>query len=474
MLSNLEDGAVGYLLAEPSFVSEQNVLAEFYLKPAEQHSFCRHLASPCFLTVLLGFILMALTCSHARIRQASPGVEPRQLANGGNEADESLPPFSPEIEILCWAAENWSPTVPLRGEPRSSPEMVEAFFEVLRVPESSQPGALSERAGQGDNDEAGTSSEPLRLASVHQPLPSSSPPLPRLSPQLLEELFTAIEQPCESSFDQPSLQPGDRKHSSSLQPQIGPAIPSEPFVSGRSPVAPYPSQTHECHVPVGLLPVSSDEPSTSTASPPPAAVQQSLSQDRWVHPYVRLPTVQPGVTPRPWRRHVVTSYLMHERSSRPLLLEMRKLLLQPDLGANGVEKLMTNAELLANFAIKRLKKRCISRKPCEMVRDRGLRFMIMNTLHSAAQVVSPRRPPWWGDVADATLTDLSSPSSSRPDAFNMMLARDLTTALEKYKAGGAPLPEDVISIKRRLFLSKPYLPSAWNPWREDDAQGSRR
>lgn len=484
MRFSFRSGAVDSLPAEPPSLNEHSLSAELHLELAERqpikcvncHSFLLRMAQLAFLTAVLGLIVVAFACRQQRIRRASPGAERRRLASGGDDADESWPPLSPEVEILCWAAEGWMPADPLHGEPRSSPQMVEAFLEEITAPpESSQPAAASESLGESDDDEVSPRSKRPRQTPVHRPVLSSSPPLLPLSPRTTRAFFTGLEQPSEELPEQPSLQPPDhRQDPSPLQPPIGSLTPSEAFTSGQSPVAAYPPQTHEGQVPAGLLPVSGDEPSTSTATPAPRAVQQPLPQGSLVHPYVRLPTVQPGVTPRPWRRHVVTSFLMHERSCRRLLLEIRKLLLRPVLDANGLDELMTNAELLGNFAMRGLKKECLSTKPSEMVRDRGQRFLIMNALHSAAQVVSRQLPPWWGDVVNATLTKLDLPGSAASDAFNVLLARDLTAALRMYKAGSAPAPENIIDIKRRLFSSKHYSPSAWDPWREDDPQGPRR
>lgn len=58
---------------------------------------------------------------------------------------------------------------------------------------------------------------------------------------------------------------------------------------------------------------------------------------------------------------------------------------------------------------------------------------------------------WWRAVAEATLQDCNASDLVEKFSYDALLTQELASALELYKDGGAPTPEKLVKLKRRLL-----------------------
>lgn len=450
-------------------------------KSASYYPFLQRLFALALLTALVGLSVMASTCSRLRTK---PNALGRRLADGGDEEDPARA-ISPELELLCWAAEGWAPADAPPGHPRSSPQMVEAVLEGIEAP-------LEGFSEDSEDEGAGPSGmqPPLphgQQQAVPSSAPSSGPPVaPGPYPGAAQGLSEDTGQPGGSGSGQPPIHsvedsdedvPGPAPKRPKL-PQVHQPPPPAASPSPHSavspglqagPVAPHPSQAQAPGAAQGLLPDSGAGPSRATVDP---LVAQPPQGPPLQHPYVRLPVVLPGVTPRPWCASCALPAPPAGSTANSLLLRMRELLLLPTLDNNALEDLMQATELLARHTISRLCRVPKNVVPADLVRERGTKFLVFDALHSAAQVAGLGVPPWWQRATEVALKDLSVPEEPRGGRSNLRwLAKQLNAALQKYKDGGFPSPEEVMQLKRLLFCGDEspgyFLRPEWQPWKDD-------
>lgn len=408
--------------------------------------------------ILAGFLVLFLitsACGRYRLRSLKPKTPGRRLASEGDDDDDLRMPSSPALEVLCGQIGSWDPSSSVSDDGRTSPQLVEEYFRKVEssgesaftTPVHGFPPATPGRSDEGSDGE--------------QPGPSWAPPKRRRRGEggAAEGL---------GSEEEPSPSKGPCKQVRSHQTQKF-ALPSfaEAFLRRGALTA----SSVQAQGPAA--PVSTDVHSTPTATFPPSEAQPS--QVASSHPFVHLPTVQPDVRPRPWLDFCVTGPLQLETPRAIIMKEIHDLLRKPVLDEDDVRELMLFTERLANFALHRLSKACARRKACEMVCERGLRFMALNALHSALQVIPGTPPPWWPIIVDALVKNCETPAPKMVSGVfrptQNKLARMLGDALMKYKSGGYPSCEEVMEIKWLLFCS-PTAPAMfkrpeWNPWRED-------
>lgn len=409
--------------------------------------------------VSLGFLTMTATlCSRYRVKDSAPEALGRRLASGQADVDDDDSPSLSELEALCGVIGFWAPDDSFSAVFRRSSQTVESVSEELEGEEGREPTTSASAAGQ--------------------------PPTPfpgRWSPYIVEAFFKEIEIGEGLAAEQGAVaeaQSGpafflteSEKDSDEDQPEPSSQLPKRMHLAQAPPPPGQPSA--QASAPAGLLPVNGDSAAPSTSTAPQAAPLALLP-----HPFIRLPSMEPGVTPRPWVQSFLTHKIPLSRSRHKWLLEIRELLLCPSLDAAGLSQLMKAAEELGNFAVFRLCPSTSPEKASDLIRDYGLRLILLHSLHSVARVVDPEKmPPWWMEVVNAMLgkydfeTLLPLPQSRH--APNVLVAQRLAFALLRYKSGSFPEDQEILELKRLLLCSRntpPFFKDAcWDPWRQDDS-----
>lgn len=404
------------------------------------------------LAICIALVGMAFICNQ-HLNNLKAEVPRRRLAAKDEDPFESPP--SPALDQLCSSLGPWFPAETSPGGLRKSPDMVEKFFKAIEAE------TISEAAPSGPSETS--TMEALAGTAVRAPVaeplvPSSSGgddkepnPSPKFSE--LESLLWTPRHPPPPSASVTAL---------SALPRF-----ARVYNKGR------PQFTDPKPVFARLLPVSGNAPSTSTATLPPFVAQAPPGAP--LHPFGRVPPLQPGVKPRPWVPSLSQLLFAAAPSSHPLLCRIRTLLLESSLDLNAADELIHVAEQLASYATRRLGTVTDVDSPADALRNYGLRFIILSSLQSATQAIRPTPPPWWQEVVDAMLKDyefdVPAPwfSASGP---NVPLARDLAEALLKYQKGGFPTLAEIVDLKRRLLCSPKavhyFRRQEWEPWREDD------
>lgn len=290
----------------------------------------------------------------------------------------------------------------------------------------------------------------------------SSPGNSRRSPYMVEEFFAEMETD-EGRGAAPPVPEG----AAAAEALTGAAMRGPAAESFGGPDGEAPGLSRKYPTLQGLLGTSQH------ALPPPASVQ--VPRPRPLHPFIHVPALQQGVKPRPWAPSISPFSAFTPASSQQMLLRIRELLLLQSLDADDAETLVTVAEQLAAYALRRLRAVTPPTQAVDAVIKYGRRFVFLNSIHSAAQAIGPPFPPWWQQVVDVTLKDCHcDPAAALAyrSVYLRHLARDLAAALLKYKIGGSPTPAEVLDLKRRLFCNPETPPFFWRPewdaWRIDD------
>lgn len=460
----------------PSPVNQDNILVESRLKEAKvipstgdfnRHRMRRRVAALPLFAIFLGSVLLLSICGRSFWKLAWPGPLSRRLA--GLEDDDELD-YSSDIERLCAAAQDWIPERGFFEEQRASPALVGTYLENLEQPSE-------EQRASPDVVEA-------YLKSLEQP-PEEQPELPwqiQAAIQTLETVqlpfkrkevtkrFTPEEPADESDNDEPGpstkfMRTAAGRHS----PPPSTTAPSSASLES-SPISASSQLGAEV---TGIFPVSGDAPSTSTATPPPSSAQ-ALAGGGDVHPYIRRPIRRSKVPPREWMpRHVMGGAPLGNYMDSMAIL--RALLLQRELNDDEAIDLMKHTEVLANHAYQRLSVPWLAPAQLSKLTTRlAFKFLVFDQMYNAWQVVSDSPPPWWQAVADAALRDCDAPVSlpvPKRYTFYHPLALKLSAALDKYKNGSSPTPEEIMEIKLVLFRRRQRPPlfrrQEWEPWTQD-------
>ncbi|KAL8435081.1 hypothetical protein ACSSS7_002671 [Eimeria intestinalis] len=227
-------------------------------------------------------------------------------------------------------------------------------------------------------------------------------------------------------------------------------------------------------------PVSQKEASTSSGATWSGAASMTGSNPSRKHPFVRLPTLKPGVQPPQFVPLLVEMTAGSLRSHCSSLREIRRLFLKEELNLEEARQLVSHAEDVARHAYAYMTNDLIHVSPAKAAEALSRRFMVWWTLLSASQVLGAdwQNQSWWKELALKVPTRFFARHDWVPRGldFNYRLIEDLSEALEKLKSG-RPLPDElVIDLKRRIFCS-PHSPShlkipSWDPWRDDDRTSS--
>ncbi|CDJ37906.1 hypothetical protein, conserved [Eimeria tenella] len=197
-----------------------------------------------------------------------------------------------------------------------------------------------------------------------------------------------------------------------------------------------------------------------------------------MHPFVRLPSVEAGVSPRKLRP---SRLFLHQRtnvSAYAYFSTLRELFLRRSLDKGSADAIMDAIEDLADVAWTQTSCRARQIRPALAVSALGRDFLALDFIVCAIQLFRDemRLHMWWEKFASAFRTNYSFKGSGlrRPRLrnFNTQLANRLLRVIDIYKQGNRPPLPEVIEIKRLLFCSplapKPFTDSPYNPWRNDD------
>lgn len=371
-----------------------------------------------FLALLLGWLLLISICNRFRAKAANPGSLGRRLA-GGEEDEDSL--SDPELELLCAAALEWTPTEPPPGEQRTSPAMVSAYFQLLD--ETSAELEVSE-------------------AAVRQPTQTRG-----------RDDDDSVEEQSSPSSKLRRTELGPRPVAPPSAPSAAPPTPSTSFAS--SPGAamlqswqPQPSTTL-----AELLSVSGAGRPTSTTKPAPLAAQAPSGAPQR---QAQGPAILAGVSSMAWQPNVVLGPQIQGHSTY-LMGDLHRLLVTPALDVEGINKLMHLTERLANYIWHAFSAGESNPPPKRFVISAGLRFLAFTLLYAAVEKVGRDLPGWWLPMANEVLEGFTDFAPRLPGMAlnpNRELAHSLAAALAFYKTGNAPPSEEVLRLKRLLLTAQ--------------------
>ncbi|KAL8426961.1 hypothetical protein Efla_004514 [Eimeria flavescens] len=414
----------------------------------------RTIFSKLAVAVALYFIaagMLVYICTGSRSTVLKPGLQHRALAARGGEGEDSEDQALDSIlsECLAMAEESGTVLAPFAPPAEDAEEAarrkasLEQYLRTdspgIEAPQPSQqptshfPSSLDEplpypQTGPtavltpwGDSmDDATLQSLLSPDAWMEQILPVVQEQASLLSPDArMDQILPVVQEQAVAGPAGEAEEAGPAHLPPSAEfPAISAALHSSPqqFVRPPSPPAARPLERLES----GGAPQPPSTPAITLAElPPPQPYDPAL------HPYVRLPEVDPRLIPRAFSPQAPLNPLYH--SSRPVfpLLDIRKLLLKPSLDSDEVQELLEAAESLVNI-YRRF--------------ETEFNFNLLRQKSSAL----------------ANLERLSI----------------LTDAMKIYKTGVRPSHQQVIKVKRMIFaLDSPHhhlMRPIYDVWREDD------
>ncbi|CDJ59452.1 hypothetical protein EMWEY_00022220 [Eimeria maxima] len=225
------------------------------------------------------------------------------------------------------------------------------------------------------------------------------------------------------------------------------------------------------------------EPELAVASPSSKAAHTGILKNMLVaakirtHPYVRLPVLERGVTPRYVRASSLFEKRIRRYSPHAYLCTMRKLFAKQALNQKDVHALVKAVEELVNLAWLRSHRGPRGPSPIHIVESLGSYFMVFDSLVCAAEILGEHMQLhlWWEKFAANFDVNplLPAPGPTRKEVakFHKYLVKRLVAALEIYKRGERPPLPEVIALKTLLFCSPQgrhqFKNPKWDPWRDD-------
>ncbi|KAL8448497.1 hypothetical protein Emed_003677 [Eimeria media] len=413
------------------------------------------------------------------------GMQQRRLAGWGQEGegdgDETGPP-SPDFTEFCLELGPWSPSNPSPGGPRYSPVFVEDYFK-----------SLDQSVGQppAQTLPPGTAPTPTQLLLAS---PKAGDKRPLEEEERGDEAFSGPSWKVPRTHARPVavqassshfVYPGSLGPRASFQPSPGQPTPVDPLT------LPPPSNSAVSHllqpapVPQPAAPTSASSAVAAFSSAGPAAgLPPSEGPEgglAFQHPFVRLPGLEPGVRPRPFFPCTMKSSNLASRRHCHILLRIRQLLRERQLGHGGAHNLVYFSEELATNAFHTMKDSLEDLGPVAAATRLGRRFLVLYSLLRASHVLGQNWPslPWWRELMENIPHQyfFAWERGPRASQFHASLANELSAAIELLKRGVFPQPKVIISLKRRLFCM-PQSPvqfkeKLWDPWRQDDEESQK-
>ncbi|KAL8445262.1 hypothetical protein Emag_005151 [Eimeria magna] len=454
-------------------------------------------------------IALLLAISFCVGRWMSPlgkGMRRRRLSAGGEDSkdadDIENPPGSPDYSDLCAELGAWNPSESPPGEPRSSPALIDAFFMSLEPNVSQEVSAQKPPSADFPFVPFAEELQPADLGdgAAQQPVVGSDPlsefspvELPRLSPKLIDEFFrsighSALEQPSTSTslspdasaFVAPSTEgsakrPLDDDESNDGGGGLGPSWKVAKTLDN---VQRAPGATQELVASAGSSSLAAAQAAPEPTPSAPALRRRRRSCPLEEHPYVRLPSLAPGVRTRQFSEHFMKSSDHTVERHCGSLLRLREQLRKPILNEAEAYLLLYYSEEAANHAYLFMQDRIDMRRPIRAANQLGRRLVTVYSLFCASQVLKQDwvSKPWWRELMSRIVHEYPTKVSehNRVAASNVSLSIDLSAAIEKLKNGDPLPPATIVDLLRRLFClpNSPYLfrERLWDPWRQDDEE----
>ncbi|CDJ28848.1 LOW QUALITY PROTEIN: uncharacterized protein EMH_0044530 [Eimeria mitis] len=251
----------------------------------------------------------------------------------------------------------------------------------------------------------------------------------------------------------------------------GRAVPS---VRGKA-VQPHKHRTQTVAVNLDAVKGSASAPAVRATSR--GGTGQAEAPDLRQHPFFRLPVVNPKDIHRTFRKEYALSMYYGRSTPMESYMTMRNLFAKASLTAEDVELLMTEAELLANYAADRLGRECRRCTANYLVLKLSSLFMAFDYLVCTIEILGSKMNTgtWWKEFTQKFRTEYLLPESARTQRGNTLhkLVNRLSSALAIYRQQRRPAVEEVVDLKR-IILTNPYKGSQfanplWQLWILDDA-----
>ncbi|CDJ27967.1 uncharacterized protein EMH_0036440 [Eimeria mitis] len=198
-----------------------------------------------------------------------------------------------------------------------------------------------------------------------------------------------------------------------------------------------------------------------------------------LHPFVRLPVINPQHIHRCFRKEFALSFGLWVHDPMKAYTTMRSLFAKASLTAQDVETLMTEAEILANYAVHKLAGPCKDSTSYLLVKLSSL-FMVFDYLVCAIELLGEKMDTgnWWNEFAQKFRTDYRLPEAARTQraTFLNQLVNRLSSALAIYKGRRRPNFREIIELKRTILAEANAETQLGNPqwklWIQDDKEFS--
>ena len=421
---------------------------------------------------MLGFVVFVGLILSFCGRNLKPHIEQsgsrRRLA-GEDEKDPFFgapqsPELSLELEELCAVAE-WVATSQAPETGRSSPNMVEEVLKAIEEEgERKSPGIVE--AVIKEIEEIGDEAEGrLPLKTDFMVRTQDQPSKGKV------DFISTRKRPMAPATDD------DEKPGPSSKVPRQTSVKQNPTTSQQTGGASTAPPLYQLLVTGRTSPVPS-KPSTLKTTPasetPQPRPNLGPAAPGGVHPYVRLPAIQPGVQVRPWNEPLMNAKTLVAKDGHNLLREIRKLLLTPVLDKSGLDALMARAEELVTYAFHKLKGQ-VPKGAANAVQILSVKFLLFNAVFSVITVVGKGVPAWWHHFAESiptSFTHVARPRVTDSMRRNNAIGYSLSAALELYKKGISPEADEIIRLKRHIFgmphSFAVFRRTEWDPFREDD------
>ncbi|CDI87768.1 hypothetical protein EPH_0055430 [Eimeria praecox] len=199
-----------------------------------------------------------------------------------------------------------------------------------------------------------------------------------------------------------------------------------------------------------------------------------------LHPFVRLPMVNPEDVRRSFRVQFALSFQYGKASPMETYMTMRSLFAKASLTAQDVETLMLQAEILANYATDKLGRphsRCTANY---LVMKLASLLMVFDHLVCAIELLGEKMNTgsWWPEFVSKFRTDYLFPEAARTKKMEMLnkMVNRLSSALAIYKTGKRPPLKDVVELKRAIlahhYKGRQLSHPLWRLWLQDDKEFS--
>ncbi|CDJ53359.1 hypothetical protein EBH_0056410 [Eimeria brunetti] len=195
-----------------------------------------------------------------------------------------------------------------------------------------------------------------------------------------------------------------------------------------------------------------------------------------LHPFVRLPVVNPKDIHRRFRKEFVGPTTLRARTPMEAYTAVRRLFAKASLTAEDVEVLMKAAELVANYAMHRLANPCRRRTASHVFIRLSSLFMAFDLLVCTIELLGDAMitSSWWDGFVQMFHTNYVFPEVTKSEKTDMLVqvVKRLSSALSIYKRKKRPAFVEIIELKRQIlkytYKDTHLAHPLWTLWRQDD------